>query len=218
MSWNNPPYGFIHWLKLNTIVHRESNQRPFPCPHCDVSFSRRSVSPFTIAFSPTSMAHAICSDLRKRHVKKSHARSTSAKSPTDLNPQENRGIEDVRHDKQVLNPSIALTFTKAPQITGQNQEHFSSQDLSLLFKLPQYIAAYFDYFHPNLPALHQPTIDMATTKEPLLQAIACVGAVCHSPGSDPRFSASLFDAGCEYLERYVCHLRCSPICVYTNWP
>ncbi|KPM41828.1 hypothetical protein AK830_g4738 [Neonectria ditissima] len=77
---------------------------------------------------------------------------------------------------------------------------FSPHDISWLFKLPQYIAAYFDRFHPTLPALHWPSIDMATTREPLLQAIACIGAVYHSPGH--KFSLVLFEAGLKSLDQY----------------
>lgn len=50
--------------------------------------------------------------------------------------------------------------------------------------------------------LHKPSIDMATTKEPLLQAIACIGCIYHTP--QESFSISLFEAGMNALDAYVC--------------
>jgi Fungal specific transcription factor domain. len=79
--------------------------------------------------------------------------------------------------------------------------------MSWFFRLPQYIEAYFEKFHPNLPALHQPTFDMTTTKLPLLQAIACIGSVCHCRDTGHRIGVALFDAGCKSLHEYVSVLR-----------
>jgi hypothetical protein len=96
-----------------------------------------------------------------------------------------------------------LLILLGEQTAEDEPDLFASPDISWLFRLPQYIAAYFDKFHPTLPALHQPTFDMATAKEPLLQAIACLGGVCHSPTSDHRISTTLFEAGYKSLNKYV---------------
>ncbi|KAH6957897.1 fungal-specific transcription factor domain-containing protein [Ilyonectria sp. MPI-CAGE-AT-0026] len=164
--------------------------RPFACPACSSRFTRlenlnrhtRSVHresnqrPFPCPHCDVSFSR---SDLRKRHIKKSHKRSISPKSPVESIPPPNPPIEDT------------------PE---QTQEAFSPHDVSWLFKLPQYIAAYFEKFHPAFPALHKPSIDTATTREPLLQAIACIGAVYYAPGH--KFSMLLFKAGLKTLDQY----------------
>lgn len=101
-------------------------------------------------------------------------------------------------------------FWSNRQATDNGPEMLLPQDMSWLFRLPQYIEAYFENFHPNLPALHQPTFDMSTTKLPLLQAIACIGSVCHSRDTDHRIGVALFDAGCKSLDEYVSFLHVNP--------
>ena len=86
---------------------------------------------------------------------------------------------------------------------GLGPDAFPAQDISWFMKLPQYIMAYFGRFHPAFPILHQPTFDVTSVKEQLLQAVACIGAVYHSPGSDHSMSKTLFDAGYKSLDRYV---------------
>lgn len=72
-----------------------------------------------------------------------------------------------------------------------------------MFKLPQFITAFFEKFHPSFPAIHRPTFDAAVAKEPLLQAVACIGALYTSPGSNSSISLALFEAGLKSLDKYV---------------
>ena len=78
-----------------------------------------------------------------------------------------------------------------------------SQDITWLLRLPQYVNTYFENFHPTLPILHRPTFDLTRAKEPLIQAVACIGATCLSGTPDHHVSTALFEAGHNYLERYV---------------
>ncbi|KAH7140195.1 fungal-specific transcription factor domain-containing protein [Dactylonectria estremocensis] len=165
--------------------------RPFACPACSSRFTRlenlnrhtRSVHresnqrPFPCPHCDVSFSR---SDLRKRHIKKSHHTSISSKSPP----------------VEPLVPSIP----PAEETPDQIQDAFSPHDISWLFKLPQYISAYFEKFHPTFPILHKPSIDTATTREPLLQAIACIGSVYYAPGH--KFSMLLFKAGLKTLDQY----------------
>lgn len=92
---------------------------------------------------------------------------------------------------------------------------FSPQNISWFFKLPQFIAAFFERFYPSFPAIHRPTFDATAGKEPLLQAVACIGAMYHSPGSNQSISSALFEAGLRSLDAYV--IWVSPVlktCLY----
>lgn len=79
------------------------------------------------------------------------------------------------------------------------------RDISWMFKLPVYISAYGEFFHPILPILHWPTVDMITTKEPLLQSIACIGSNYHSgsQSSNQQLELGLFESSLETLDRLV---------------
>ena len=80
---------------------------------------------------------------------------------------------------------------------------FLTQNISWLFRLPQFITAFFERFHPSFPGIHRPTFDASSAKEPLLQAVACIGALYHSPGRNHSISLALFQAGHQALDRYV---------------
>ncbi|KAF7562890.1 hypothetical protein G7046_g1240 [Stylonectria norvegica] len=158
--------------------------RPFACPACSSRFTRLYIESQIIdRFRALTVTYHFREgyDLRKRHVKKSHRPEKYSQSPTETDHGSEQRSKDVTENvRDILLP----------------------QDISWLFRLPQYITAYFDKFHPIFPALHGPTIDMAVTKEPLLQAVACIGAVCHSPSSDHEVSMALFDAGYKFLDQY----------------
>lgn len=104
------------------------------------------------------------------------------------------------------NGSVEEVYMRAdnlhPSSNKRQADQFSSADISWLFRLPQYITSYFEKFHPTLPALHKPSIDLATTREPLLQAIACIGSMYHAPGQ--KYSTVLFETGIKTLDSYVC--------------
>lgn len=80
---------------------------------------------------------------------------------------------------------------------------FSQQNISWLFKLPQFITTFFETFQASFPILHQQSFDLNFTKEPLLQAMACIGAVYHSPQFGQNVSFALFEAGLKSLDTYV---------------
>ncbi|KAJ3580228.1 hypothetical protein NPX13_g335 [Xylaria arbuscula] len=80
----------------------------------------------------------------------------------------------------------------------------STQGISWAFKLPHCISAYFDRFQPIFPLLHKPTFDVSTAREPLLQAVACIGAIYLSGDDCNRnVSSALFESGLASLEAYV---------------
>ncbi|KAI3558083.1 hypothetical protein CABS03_00159 [Colletotrichum abscissum] len=79
----------------------------------------------------------------------------------------------------------------------------ASRGISWLFKLPQFVSAYFDRFQPTFPLLHKPTFDLDTDQEPLIQAIVCLGAIYQAQGSDQEISATLFSSGLKSLDLYV---------------
>ncbi|KAK0381313.1 hypothetical protein CLIM01_01282 [Colletotrichum limetticola] len=79
----------------------------------------------------------------------------------------------------------------------------ASRGISWLFKLPQFVSAYFDRFQPTFPLLHKPTFDLDTAQEPLIQAIVCLGAIYQAQGSDQEISATLFSSGLKSLDLYV---------------
>lgn len=87
--------------------------------------------------------------------------------------------------------------------TAPTSDMFTPQNISWLFKLPQFIGAFFERFYPSFPAIHRPTFDAATAKEPLLQAVACIGALYHSPRCNQDISSALFEAGLRSLDTYV---------------
>ena len=106
--------------------------------------------------------------------------------------------DNSRSSNSHLDSDTALTQDSTP-IT----DLFLSQNISWLFRLPQYITAFFERFHPSFPSIHRPTFDASITKEPLLQAVACVGALYHSPGKNRNIGLALFQAGHQALDKYV---------------
>lgn len=85
----------------------------------------------------------------------------------------------------------------------QSSATFSASNISWIFKLPLFISAYFEGFQPILPVIHQPTFDAASTPEPLLQAVACIGAVYHFSGGHRDISLALIQSGIQSLDSYV---------------
>lgn len=81
-------------------------------------------------------------------------------------------------------------------------------------RIPQYIATYFEKFHPTFPFLHKPTFDITSTQIPLLQAVACLGAVYDAPENDYAVSKTFFKSGYEFLSAYVRSVGGSPF----TWP
>ncbi|KAI0896213.1 fungal-specific transcription factor domain-containing protein [Annulohypoxylon nitens] len=190
------PSRFTRQENLNrhtASVHRKSNRRPFPCPQCDVSFSR--------------------SDLRKRHIRKAHGQQV----PTEQPPQNESQPVDFMSPGQVNLQPAPLTQID-PAVLSENScsqnprddatstpvlDVFSLQNISWLFKLPQFVAAFFDRFYPTFPAIHQPTFDVTVAREPMLQAVACVGAMYHSPAGNHSISLALFESGLRSLDKYI---------------
>ncbi|KAK1676039.1 fungal-specific transcription factor domain-containing protein [Colletotrichum godetiae] len=163
-------------------VHQRSNLRPFPCPQCEVSFSR--------------------SDLRKRHLRNYHANTDRASetihvashaTPADGSQREASNA----HEANRLN--VASNGDGSTPIS----QVFASQGISWLFKLPQFVSAYFDRFQTTFPLLHQPTFDVDTAQEPLIQAIVCLGAIYQAQGSSQEISSTLFSSGLKSLDIYV---------------
>ncbi|KAL4783651.1 fungal-specific transcription factor domain-containing protein [Aspergillus varians] len=169
-------------------VHRRSNLRPFPCPQCDVSFSR--------------------SDLRKRHVRKYHLQEGR---PQAVNVSEDASKLAPFPAEQPMSSSRSIPGENAYSIplTPPASTTFSAPNISWLFKLPLFISAYFDKFQTIFPIIHQPTFDTASTHEPLLQAVACIGAVYHSAGGHHDISLALMQSGLQSLDAYVDKHRCA---------
>ncbi|KAI1102510.1 fungal-specific transcription factor domain-containing protein [Jackrogersella minutella] len=198
-SENNKPFccpacpsRFTRQENLNrhtASVHRKSNRRPFPCPQCDVSFSR--------------------SDLRKRHIRKCHPQQVTMEQSnlTMSNPSDQ--ISSGQGDSQAQIISGGTMEQHSPHtsrgdaVSAPASDIFAPQNISWLFKLPQFITAFFERFYPSFPAIHRPTFDVSVAKEPLLQAVACIGALYHSPGSNHSVSQALFEAGLRSLDKYV---------------
>lgn len=121
-------------------------------------------------------------------MKKCHASVASSEPTVEVRPEPSPAADNASFDG----------FSR-----GSGPDLFPAQDISWFMKLPQYVMAYFGRFHPGFPALHQPSFDVTAVKEPLLQAVACIGAVYHSPSSDHSISKALFEAGYKSLNRYV---------------
>ncbi|KAL3293994.1 early growth response protein 1 (egr-1), partial [Colletotrichum asianum] len=121
-------------------------------------------------------------DLRKRHVRKYHPGSDSGaeQPPPSVPPIE--------------------TLSNSANSHGTTRRESSST---------RFISAYFENFQPIFPLIHAPTFDLSSAKEPLLQAIACIGAVYQSPDQKHECSAALFDSGLKALDVYVRERRCS---------
>lgn len=172
------------------------------------------------------------SDLRKRHIGKCHAQQTGL-SEHGSTAVDNVALyaqaDVVPHATTTRTSSVAqeqfpsfaeLDAERIPANddaehwqNGSNMNHaqlssvdfnvFSQQNISWLFKLPQFITSFFERFQPSLPILHQQSFDLNFAKEPLLQAMACVGAVYHSPQFGQSVSLALFEAGLKSLDKYV---------------
>ncbi|KAL4908784.1 fungal-specific transcription factor domain-containing protein [Aspergillus multicolor] len=173
--------------------------KPFACPACTGRFTRQenlnrhtasvhrrsNLRPFPCPQCDVSFSR---SDLRKRHVRKYHLQETD--------------------------PSIAR-FTESPHnkppgtSTARPSTVTNVANISWLFQLPQFITAYFDKFQTILPLIHRPTFDASSSNEPLLQAVACIGAVYHSAGSHHEVSLALMHSGVQALDTYVEQHKCA---------
>lgn len=94
----------------------------------------------------------------------------------------------------------------------QSSATFPASNISWIFKLPLFISAYFEGFQPILPVIHQPTFDTASTPEPLLQAVACIGAIHHASGDHRDISLALIQSGIQSLDSYVETHGCAGFC------
>lgn len=172
-------------------VHRRSNIRPFTCPLCDVSFSR--------------------SDLRKRHIRKCHPEdATNQRQIQHANPIHSAITPKATGDKATFGSSQRRESVATPAATNALEPApaasiFSADNISWLFRLPQFISAYFLKFHTIVPLLHQPTFDATTAPQPLLQAVACIGAVYLDGRSDDNYSIclALVESGLQALDAHV---------------
>ncbi|KAI1455419.1 fungal-specific transcription factor domain-containing protein [Annulohypoxylon moriforme] len=190
------PSRFTRQENLNrhtASVHRKSNRRPFPCPQCDVSFSR--------------------SDLRKRHIRKAHGQQVPAEQTSQNGShfvglpspgQENaQPVPLGQIDVAAMSEKSCSQASRGDVVSSPNPDMFSLQNISWLFRLPQFVTSFFERFYPSFPAIHQPTFDVTVAKEPMLQAVACVGAMYHSPSCNHSISLALFEAGLRSLDKYV---------------
>ncbi|KAI1637002.1 fungal-specific transcription factor domain-containing protein [Biscogniauxia mediterranea] len=193
------PSRFTRQENLNrhtASVHRKSNRRPYPCPLCEVSFSR--------------------SDLRKRHVKKCHPQGGAEAAGLTTVPGTKTGETTLMPEPATIQTRPSSQPLSTGAVESQQQPNpradtdsiqvsnlFSAQNISWLFRLPQFIAEYFERFHPSFPALHKPTFDVTVAREPLLQAVACIGAMYHSPACNNNISMALFEAGHKHLDAYI---------------
>ncbi|RFU32365.1 hypothetical protein B7463_g3964, partial [Scytalidium lignicola] len=102
---------------------------------------------------------------------------------------------------QQLAPTIGLELERLDslELEDPHQNCYSTlpQDSIGFMLIPQYVATYFDKFHSNLPFLHQPTFDVTSAQTPLLQAVACLGAVYDAPENDYAVSKAFFKSGCN---------------------
>ncbi|KAL4961193.1 C2H2-type zinc finger protein [Aspergillus stella-maris] len=162
--------------------------KPFSCSACNGRFTRQenltrhiasvhrrsNLRPFPCPQCDVSFSR---SDLRKRHIRKYHLQETSP-------------------------PTIKVTENAKPLVTPKPLST-PNGSISWLFKLPLFISAYFQKFQTIFPIIHQPTFDTASTQEPLLQAVACIGAVYHSAGEHHEISVALMQSGLQSLDLYV---------------
>ncbi|RDW81492.1 uncharacterized protein DSM5745_05049 [Aspergillus mulundensis] len=182
--------------------------KPFACPACTGRFTRQEnlnrhtasgKTHNSLLADPSSQSKFIdgrtydhspapsAIDLRKRHVRKYHLQETG--SPT----------AKAAEGPQYLPPKPMPAAQPATNIAN----------ISWLFQLPQFIAAYFDKFQIILPLIHRPTFDAGSTSEPLLQAVACIGAVYHSAGSHHEVSLALMQSGLQALDAFVDQHQCA---------
>ncbi|KAL4948438.1 fungal-specific transcription factor domain-containing protein [Aspergillus filifer] len=172
----------------------EDQVKPFSCSACNGRFTRQenltrhiasvhrrsNLRPFPCPQCEVSFSR---SDLRKRHIRKYHFQETS--------PPTTKVTED---PKPLATPKPLST---------------PSGNISWLFKLPLFISAYFEKFQIVFPIIHQPTFDTASSQEPLLQAVACIGAVYHSAGEHHEVSVALLHSGLQSLDSYVATNKCA---------
>lgn len=141
--------------------------------------------------------------MRKCHPQDDPAGQTAPDGPvsSDLMGTETGNLQPLSSSQ--VNPESAVQ-PQLQQSQAPVSDLFLSQNISWLFRLPQFITAFFDRFHPSFPAIHRPTFDVTAAKEPLLQAVACIGALYQAPGCNHSISSALFDAGHKSLDKYVC--------------
>lgn len=170
------------------------------------------------------------SDLRKRHIRKCHPQAAGVVPPGSTeagNTSSDAGITvsdttSTQHLLAAQEPLPRIAGLDVGRTPANDAEHwrgdspndqaqvpsiptniFSQQNISWLFKLPQFITTFFEKFQASFPILHQQSFDLNFTKEPLLQAVACIGAVYHSPQFGQNVSFALFEAGFKSLDTYV---------------
>lgn len=171
------------------------------------------------------------SDLRKRHIRKCHPQTAgvvlvgsteAANKPSDndttvSDTTSTRILSTAQEPRpRISGPDVGRTpandeaeHWRSDSPNGQAQvpsiptNIFSQQNVSWLFKLPQFITTFFEKFQASFPILHQQSFDLNFTNEPLLQAMACIGAVYHSLQFGQNVSFALFEAGLKSLDTYV---------------
>lgn len=170
------------------------------------------------------------SDLRKRHIRKCHPQTAGVMPPASTeagnrSSDADATISDTASTQLLLAsqktlPSTRLDVGRTPandeaehcpgnspndqtQVPSIPTNIFSQQNISWLFRLPQFITTFFEKFQASFPILHQQSFDLNFTKEPLLQAMACIGAVYHSAQFGHNVSLALFEAGLKSLDTYV---------------
>ncbi|KAL2415826.1 hypothetical protein ABEF91_000195 [Exophiala dermatitidis] len=175
----------------------ETRRGPFSCHLCLKTFTRqenlnRHVGTIHSKNYTKSYQCETCflffsrDDLRKRHIKRCHT------------------VED--EPSKASNPETLLALPAGESLVDPSLAHESSPPLTKSSKrllTPQHIESFFEKFHPIIPMLHQPTFDITTTPEPLLAAMACLGAMCESTEADHPTSRVLFEVAYEALYSYI---------------
>ena len=81
---------------------------------------------------------------------------------------------------------------------------FFIHNISWLFKLPEFISVFFERFQIIFPIIHQPSFNAASVPEPLLKAVACVGArFSDNEEAYHAISLALLEDGLQSLYTYV---------------
>lgn len=89
--------------------------------------------------------------------------------------------EDFAHVERMSIESYA-EILKLMERQSRDEGHlqpFQNGNLASMHALDSFVQLYFEYFHPNLPILHQPTFDPSQTRWQLVLATAAVGC-CYS--------------------------------------
>lgn len=132
------------------------------------------------------------------HQRQTHARSERALQwPIDWNPTKFDNVvhfpdmscveadileaEDFAHVERMSMENYA-EILKLMERQARDEGHLQplhNGNLASMHALDSFVQLYFEYFHPNLPILHQPTFDPSQTRWQLVLATAAVGC-CYS--------------------------------------